>query len=55
MSERAMKIEETFGLSPEEEADLEASIARADAGLLSPLAQVLQPMSETIKESSEAS
>ena len=47
MSERAIKIEDTFDLSAEEEADLEAAIAEADAGLLTPLEEVLQRMRET--------
>jgi predicted transcriptional regulator len=35
-----------FDLSPEEEADLEAAIAEADAGLLIPLDEVLRRMRE---------
>jgi hypothetical protein len=38
------RIEDTFDLSPEEEADLEAAIAEADAGLLVPLEDVLRRM-----------
>jgi predicted transcriptional regulator len=40
----AIRIEDTFDLSPEEEADLEAAIAEADAGLLVPLEEVLRRM-----------
>jgi len=47
MSEHAINIESTFELSPEEEADLEAAIAEADAGLLVPLEDVLRRMRET--------
>jgi predicted transcriptional regulator len=47
MSERAIELENTFDLSPEEEADLEAAIAEADAGLLIPLEEVLRRMHET--------
>ena len=47
MSEHAINIENTFELSPEEEADLEAAIAEADAGLLVPLEDVLRRMRET--------
>jgi predicted transcriptional regulator len=35
-----------FDLSPEEEADLDAAIAEADAGLLIPLEEVLRHMRE---------
>jgi hypothetical protein len=35
-----------FDLSPEEEADLDAAIAEADAGLLIPLDEVLRRMRE---------
>jgi predicted transcriptional regulator len=38
----AGRIEETFELSPEEEAELEAAIAEADAGLLVPFEDVLR-------------
>jgi predicted transcriptional regulator len=37
-------IEDAFDLSPEEEADLQASIAEADAGLLVPFEDVLRRM-----------
>jgi predicted transcriptional regulator len=47
MSEHAIEIEDTFDLSPEEEADLEAAIAEADAGLLTPWEEVLRRMRET--------
>ncbi|MEA2239390.1 MAG: hypothetical protein QOC81_4114 [Thermoanaerobaculia bacterium] len=47
MSEQAINVENTFDLSPEEEADLEAAIAEADAGLLIPLDEVLRRMHET--------
>jgi len=40
----AGRIEDTFDLSPEEEADLQAAIAEADAGLLVPLEDVLRRM-----------
>jgi predicted transcriptional regulator len=46
MTEPALEIENTFELSPEEEADLEAAIAEADAGLLVPLEDVLRRMRE---------
>jgi predicted transcriptional regulator len=46
MNEHALEIEHTFELSPEEEADLEAAIAEADAGLLVPLEDVLRRMRE---------
>jgi predicted transcriptional regulator len=46
MNEHALEIENTFELSPEEEADLEAAIAEADAGLLVPLEDVLRRMRE---------
>ncbi len=39
-------IEDGFDLTPEEEADLEAAIAEADAGMLTPLEQVLRRMHE---------
>lgn len=38
------RIEDTFDLSPEEEADLEAAIAEADAGLLVPFEDVRRRM-----------
>jgi predicted transcriptional regulator len=38
------RIEDVFELSPEEEADLEAAIAEADAGLLVPFEDVLRRM-----------
>ena len=44
MSEHAIEIEDTFDLSPEEEADLEAAIAEADAGLLTPWEEVRRRM-----------
>ena len=47
MTEHATQIEDSFDLSPEEEADLEAAIAEADAGLLVPLEDVLRHMRET--------
>jgi predicted transcriptional regulator len=47
MSEHAIDIENTFELSPEEEADLEAAIAEADAGFLIPAEEVLRKMRET--------
>jgi predicted transcriptional regulator len=47
MTARAIEIEDTFDLSPEEEADLKAAIAEADAGLLTPLEEVLRRMRET--------
>jgi predicted transcriptional regulator len=47
MSEHAIDVENTFDLSPEEEADLEAAIAEADAGLLVPLEEVLRRMHES--------
>ncbi len=47
MTEHAIEMENTFDLSPEEEADLEAAIAEADAGLLVPLEDVLRRMRET--------
>jgi len=47
MSQHAVEIENTFDLCPEEEADLEAAIAEADAGLLVPLEEVLRRMRET--------
>jgi predicted transcriptional regulator len=50
MTEHAIEMENTFDLSPEEEADLEAAIAEADAGLLVPLEDVLRRM----REASEA-
>jgi hypothetical protein len=43
-SARAIEIEDTFDLSHEEEADLEAAIAEADAGLLTPWEEVLRRM-----------
>ena len=46
MSEHAINVENTFDLSPEEEGDLEAAIAEADAGLLTPLEEVLRRMHE---------
>ncbi|HEY4641366.1 MAG TPA: hypothetical protein VII75_08480 [Thermoanaerobaculia bacterium] len=46
MNEHALEVENTFELSPEEEADLEAAIAEADAGLLVPLEDVLRRMRE---------
>jgi predicted transcriptional regulator len=46
MSQHATEVEGTFDLSPEEEADLEAAIAEADAGLLVPLEDVLRRMRE---------
>jgi predicted transcriptional regulator len=46
MNEHALESENTFELSPEEEADLEAAIAEADAGLLVPLEDVLRRMRE---------
>jgi predicted transcriptional regulator len=46
MSEHAIKIEDTFDLSPEEEADLEAAIAEADAGLLKPWEEVRRRVRE---------
>jgi len=46
MTEHALEVENTFELSPEEEADLEAAIAEADAGLLVPLEDVLRRMRE---------
>jgi predicted transcriptional regulator len=46
MNQRATEVEGTFDLSPEEEADLEAAIAEADAGLLVPLEDVLRRMRE---------
>jgi|GEM_PF-1683495 len=39
-----------FDLSPEEEADLDAAIAEADAGLLIPLDEVLRRMRENNTE-----
>jgi predicted transcriptional regulator len=45
--EHAAQIEDNFDLSPEEEADLEAAIAEADAGLLIPWEDVLRRMRET--------
>jgi predicted transcriptional regulator len=39
-------IEDRFDLTPEEEADLEAAIAEADAGILMPLEEVLRRMHE---------
>ncbi|HSY51931.1 MAG TPA: hypothetical protein VLC46_24225, partial [Thermoanaerobaculia bacterium] len=36
----------TFDLSPEEEGELDAAIAEADAGLLTPLEEVLRRMHE---------
>jgi predicted transcriptional regulator len=47
MTQQASRIEDTFDLSPEEEADLDAAIAEADAGLLVPLEDVLRRMRET--------
>jgi predicted transcriptional regulator len=47
MNQHANRIEDTFDLSPEEEADLEAAIAEADAGLLVPLEDVLRRMRDT--------
>jgi len=44
MSEHAIDVENTFDLSPEEEADLEAAIAEADAGWLIPADEVLRRM-----------
>jgi predicted transcriptional regulator len=46
MTRHATQIEDSFDLSPEEEADLEAAIAEADAGLLVPLEDVLRRMRE---------
>lgn len=40
------EIEYEFDLSPEEEADLEAAIAEADAGMLIPVEEVLRRMRE---------
>jgi predicted transcriptional regulator len=47
MTRHANEIEDSFDLSPEEEADLEAAIAEADAGLLVPLEDVLRHMRES--------
>jgi predicted transcriptional regulator len=47
VNRNASRIEDTFDLSPEEEADLEAAIAEADAGLLVPWEDVLRRMRET--------
>jgi predicted transcriptional regulator len=47
MTRHAIQIEDSFDLSPEEEADLEAAIAEADAGLLVPLEDVLRRMRDT--------
>jgi predicted transcriptional regulator len=44
MSEHAIDTENVFDLSLEEEADLEAAIAEADAGLLVPVEEVLRRM-----------
>jgi len=46
MSQHTIEVEDTFDLSPEEEADLETAIAEADAGLLVPLEDVLRRMRE---------
>lgn len=46
MKQNTSRIEDTFELSPEEEADLDAAIAEADAGLLIPLDEVLRRMCE---------
>jgi predicted transcriptional regulator len=46
MTQHTSNIEDSFDLSPEEEADLEAAIAEADAGLLVPLEDVLRRMRE---------
>jgi predicted transcriptional regulator len=46
MTRHATQIEDSFDLSPEEEADLEAAIAEADAGLLIPFEDVLRRMRE---------
>ncbi|MEA2165292.1 MAG: hypothetical protein QOK37_3419 [Thermoanaerobaculia bacterium] len=55
MNKDAIEVEDTFDLSPEEEADLEAAIAEADAGLLTPWEEVLRKMRETSGEPSETS
>jgi predicted transcriptional regulator len=47
MNKHVSIIEDTFDLSPEEEADLEAAIAEADAGLLVPWEDVRKRMRET--------
>lgn len=46
MSEQAIDVEKTFDLSHEEEADLEAAITEADAGILIHAEEVLRKMRE---------
>lgn len=55
MSHHAITTENVFDLSPEEEADLEAAIAEADAGLLVPLEEVLRRMHEKSARPAEES
>ena len=50
VTRHANQIEDSFDLSPEEEADLDAAIAEADAGLLVPWEDVRRRM----REASEA-
>jgi len=47
MMRHANLIEDSFDLSPEEEADLDAAIAEADAGLVVPWEDVRRRMRET--------
>jgi len=47
LTHNASRIEDTFELSAEEEADLEVAIAEADAGLLVPWEDVLRRMRDT--------
>ena len=54
MKHQPAEIENTFDLSPEEEADLELAIAEADAGLLIPVEDVLRRMRENIADPFEA-
>lgn len=50
MSQHSIDGEAGFDLSLEEEADLEAAIAEADAGLLIPIEEVLRRMHENSAE-----